>query len=42
LILKVGAQFETARPRIAIDGVGVVGQVGPAEATLAVGPEWIF
>lgn len=39
---RVGAELETSRPRIAIDGVGTLGQVGPASVTVMLGPEWIL
>jgi len=42
LFVGVDAQIETARPRISIDGVGAVGELGPATLTATVGPEWIL
>jgi hypothetical protein len=42
LILGVDAQIETSRPQLSIDGVGTVGQLGPAVFTVMVGPEWIL
>jgi hypothetical protein len=36
----VDVQLETSRPRIALDGLGKIGQLGPAAVTLVVGPEW--
>ena len=42
LVLGVDALIETARPVIAIDGVGDVGQLGPAALTMTLGPEWIL
>jgi hypothetical protein len=42
VILRVNAQLQASRPRLAIDGGGTVGQIGPVEATLLLGPEWIF
>lgn len=38
----VDASAHTARPRISIDGVGRVGQLGLLAFTIRVGPEWIF
>ena len=34
------AQLETSRPRISLDGLGKIGQLGPASVTLVIGPEW--
>jgi hypothetical protein len=42
LIVGVDAQIETSRPQLSIDGVGAVGQLGPAAFTVVVGPEWIL
>jgi len=42
VLLGVDAQLETARPVIAIDGVGNLGQLGAAALTVTLGPEWIF
>ena len=42
LLVGVDAQIETARPVIAIDGVGDLGQLGPAALTVTAGPEWIL
>jgi hypothetical protein len=42
LVAQLDAQLQTARPRIAIDGVGRVGQLGPAAFTFWVGSEWIL
>ncbi len=42
LVGEVDAQIETARPLIAIDGIGNVGQLGSAAVTFRVGTEWIF
>jgi hypothetical protein len=33
-------QLETSRPRIALDGLGKIGQLGPAAVTIVIGPEW--
>jgi len=42
LVLGVDALIETARPVIAIDGVGDLAQLGPAALTMTLGPEWIL
>jgi hypothetical protein len=42
LLASVDAAIEGARPRIAVDGVGRVGQLGPAAVKIAVGTEWIL
>lgn len=42
ILLGVDAQIETARPVIAIDGVGDLRQLGSAALTATVGPEWIL
>jgi hypothetical protein len=42
LTVGVDAQIETSRPQLSIDGVGAVGQLGPAAFTVVVGPEWIL
>ncbi|MEI9936199.1 MAG: hypothetical protein WDO69_03140 [Pseudomonadota bacterium] len=42
VLVGVDAQIETARPLISIDGVGKLGQLGPAAFTLTIGPEWIL
>lgn len=38
----VNGQIEGSRPRLAIDGVGVLGQMLPASLTVTLGPEWIL
>jgi hypothetical protein len=42
VLLGVDAQIETARPLISIEGVGNLGQLGPAAFTVTMGPEWIL
>ena len=42
LVLGVDALIETARPVIAIDGVGDLARSGPAALTITLGPEWIL
>ena len=42
LLVGVDAQLETSRPLLSIDGVGDLGQLGPAAFSATVGPEWIF
>jgi hypothetical protein len=42
LLAGIDARIEGARPRIAIDGVGRVGQLGPAAVKIALGLEWIL
>lgn len=44
LRLQVGvdAQIHASRPRIVVDDVGSVGQLGPADLTITLGPEWIL
>ena len=39
---SIDAAFASARPRIAVDGVGRVGQLGPAALKIALGMEWIL
>jgi hypothetical protein len=40
IMTAADVQLETSRPRIALDGLGKIGQLGPAAVTLVVGPEW--
>jgi hypothetical protein len=42
LLAGVDAAIEGARPRIEIDGVGRVGQLGPAALKIVLGTEWIL
>ena len=42
LVGGVDAQIETARPRISVDGLGPVGQLGAVAVRIALGTEWIF
>jgi hypothetical protein len=42
LLAGFDATIEGSRPRIKIDGVGRVGQLGPAAAKIALGTEWIL
>jgi hypothetical protein len=42
LLAGVDARIEGSRPRIAIEGVGRVGQLGPAAVKIALGLEWIL
>jgi hypothetical protein len=42
LLAGVDARIEGSRPRIAIDGVGRVGQLGPAAVKVALSLEWIL
>lgn len=42
LVGSVDARIEGSQPRIAIDGVGRVGQLGPVAVKIALGPEWIL
>jgi hypothetical protein len=42
LMVGVGGQVELSRPVIALGSLGRVRQLGPASATLLIGPEWIF
>lgn len=42
LTLAIGAKYETARPRVEIDGLGEIHQVAPAAIGLRAGPEWIL
>jgi hypothetical protein len=37
-----GGQVEGSRPRLAIDGVGTLGQTWPGSLTVTLGPEWIL
>jgi hypothetical protein len=34
--------FETSRPALVVEGLGEIGQVGPVQPPLSLGPEWIF
>jgi len=40
VLVGIDAQIETARPVISIDGVGKLGELGPAAFAVTVGPEW--
>jgi hypothetical protein len=42
LLASVDGRIEGSRPRIAIDGLGRVGQLGPAAVKIALGLEWIL
>jgi hypothetical protein len=42
VVAGIDAQLETARPRLAIGGVGNLGQLGPAAFTITLGSEWIL
>jgi hypothetical protein len=42
LTTYMGFEVETARPRLVIDGLGTVEQMGPLEFTVGMGTEWIF
>lgn len=42
LLASVDARVEGSRPRITIDGVGRVGQLGPAAVKMVIGPGWIL
>jgi hypothetical protein len=42
LLTGLDARIEGSRPRIAIDGVGRVGQLGPAAVKIELGLEWIL
>jgi hypothetical protein len=42
LMVGVGGQVELSRPVILLGTIGRVRQLGPASATLLIGPEWIF
>jgi len=42
VLLGVDARIETARPRISIDQVGELRQLGAAAFTVTMGPEWIL
>ena len=42
LLGSADAAIESARPRIAVEGVGRVGQLGPAALKIALGLEWIL
>jgi hypothetical protein len=42
LTALIDGQIETSRPKLSIDGVGAVDQLGPAAVTVMLGPEWIL
>lgn len=42
LMVGIGGQVELSRPVILLGTIGRVRQLGPASATLLIGPEWIF
>lgn len=42
IFADVGARVETARPLLAIDGLGDVAQIGPVALAAAVGLQWSF
>jgi hypothetical protein len=42
VFVDVGARIQTSRPRIAIDGLGDVRQLGPVALNSALGLEWTF
>jgi hypothetical protein len=42
VLASVDGTIEGSRPRIEIEGVGRVGQLGPAAVKIALGTEWIF
>lgn len=42
IFADVGARVETARPLLAIDGLGDVAQIGPVTLAAAVGLQWSF
>lgn len=42
LMVGLGAQVELSRPVLVLGTIGRVRQLGPASATLLIGPEWIF
>jgi hypothetical protein len=42
LLAVINGEVEASRPQISIDGIGKIGQLGPAALTVTVGPEWIL
>lgn len=42
IVARVDGELQFSRPKIKLEGVGVVEQLGPAAATLLLGPEWIL
>lgn len=42
VFVDVGARIQTSRPRIAIDGLGDVRQLGPVALNSSLGLEWTF
>ena len=42
LLAVIGGEVEVSRPQISIDGIGNIGQLGPAAFTVTVGSEWIL
>jgi hypothetical protein len=42
LVARIDAQLETARPRISVDNLGNLGQLGPAAFSFSLGSEWIL
>jgi hypothetical protein len=42
LFAQIDGQIEASRPQIAIEGLGNIGQLGPAALSVTVGSEWIL
>ncbi|HEY3494307.1 MAG TPA: hypothetical protein VGK73_06465, partial [Polyangiaceae bacterium] len=42
LFASLGLALRTARPILVLDALGTVGQVGAAQLSFGLGPEWIF
>jgi len=42
LLAVINGEIEASRPQISIDGIGNIGQLGPAAFTVTVGSEWIL
>ena len=42
LFASVGAQVETSRPRLTVDGLGDIAKLSPFAATSSLGLEWIL
>ena len=42
IFASVGVGIETTRPVLVVEELGPIGQVGPIQLSIALGPEWIF
>lgn len=42
ILARADVQLELSRPRLSVDGLGTIGQLGPAALTLTLAGEWIL